>query len=161
MPPKEKSKPFDWTKFFLHIAIDAPPEKVFQAWTDDKVVIKWFTVKAEMEPKKKGRIIWEWLGGDKLETKNIDFVPPKKFVFPFGSKGEQVAVTIVPDGNGSVCELRQTKMKTDSKSRISMHMGCKQGWTFFLTNLKSYLEHGVDLRSHDPSRSYNQNFVNS
>ena len=161
MPPKNKSKPFDWTKFFLRIAIDTSPEKVFQAWTDDKIVTKWFTVKAEMEPKKKGRIFWEWLGCDKLDTKNIDFVPNKKFVFPFGSKGEQVAITIVPDSSGAICELRQTKMKTDPKSRIAMHMGCKQGWTFFLTNLKSYLEHGIDLRSHDTNRSYNQNFVNS
>ncbi len=159
MPPKKK--PFDWTQFFLRIAIDASPKKVFQAWTDDNIVPRWFTVKAEMEPKKKGGIYWEWLGGDKLETKTIDYVRNKKFVFPFGSKGEQVAITIVPDGNGSICELRQTKMKTDPKSRINMHMGCKQGWTFFLTNLKSYLEHGVDLRSHDPNRCYKRNYINS
>jgi hypothetical protein len=31
-------------------------------------------------------------------------------------------------------------------------MGCRTGWTFFLTNLKSILEKGPDLRESDPRR---------
>ena len=154
-------KKFDWSKFFLRIAIKAPPEKVFKAWTDGKIVSKWFSVKAEIEPKKNGRIYYEWLANDKLETKVIEIVKNRKFVIPFGSKGVIVEVKIKKDGRGSICELRQYNMKTGPKDRVGMHMGCKTGWVFFLTNLKSYLEHGIDLRSHDKKRSYNQNFVNS
>jgi hypothetical protein len=40
-------------------------------------------------------------------------------------------------------------------------MGCAMGWTFFLANLKAYLENGIDLRGHDPKRCYKQNFINS
>ncbi len=32
------------------------------------------------------------------------------------------------------------------------YVGCQQGWTFFLTNLKSVLEHGTDLREPAPDR---------
>ena len=42
-----------------------------------------------------------------------------------------------------------------------MHMGCRAGWVFFLTNLKAYLEHGIDLRTTDPKMTYREGFVNS
>ena len=156
-----KAKKFDWSRFLLKIAINVSPEKVFKAWTDGKIVSKWFSVKAEIEPKKNGRIYYEWLAGDKLEARIIEIVKNRKLVIPFGSKGEIVEVKIKKHGRGSICELRQYNMKTGPKDRVNMHMGCKTGWTFFLTNLKSYLEHGIDLRSNDKRRSYRQNFVNS
>ena len=156
-----QAKKFDWSRFLLKIAIKASPEKVFKAWTDGKIVSRWFSVKAEIEPKKNGRIYYEWLAGDKLEARIIEIVKNRKFVIPFGSKGERLEVKIKKHGSGSICELRQYNMKTGPKDRVNMHMGCKTGWVFFLTNLKSYLEHGIDLRSHDKKRSYNQNFVNS
>jgi len=158
MPDKKK---FDWSKFVLRIAISVPPEKVFQAWTDGTIVSKWFTVKSIIEPKKNGRVYFEWLAGDKMEAKVISISKNKTFVFPFGNKGEEVSVTVKKDGSGSVCELRQYNMKTTPKDKWNMHRGCIQGWTFFLTNLKSYLEHDIDLRGHDPKKSYKQDFVNS
>ena len=52
-------------------------------------------------------------------------------------------------------------MGVSPKDKWDMHKGCETGWTFFLTNLKSYLEHGIDLRSHDRRKSYKKNYVNS
>ena len=158
MPEKKK---YDWSKFVLRIYIKASPARVFQAWTDDKIVTKWFTVKTVIEPKKNGRLYFEWLAGDKMEARVNSIVKNKKFVFPFGSKGEEVAVTFKKDGQGCICELRQYNMKTSDTDKWRMHRGCIQGWTFFMTNLKSYLEHGIDLRSHDPGKSYKKDFVNS
>ncbi len=32
------------------------------------------------------------------------------------------------------------------------NVNCQTCWTYFLTNLKAYLEHGIDLREKDPQR---------
>ena len=39
-------------------------------------------------------------------------------------------------------------------ANVSWHLGCNLGWSFFMTNLKGLLEHGVDLRETDPERAY-------
>lgn len=56
MPEKKKQ---DWTQFGLKIELAAKPEKVFRAWTDDRIVLRWFCVKAEIEPKKDGCLYFE------------------------------------------------------------------------------------------------------
>jgi|CXWL01.1.fsa_nt_gi uncharacterized protein YndB with AHSA1/START domain len=156
-----ETKEYDWSQFKLKVDIKSPIEKVFQAWTDDAIVTKWFSVKANIEPVKGGRVAFEWLGGDKLDDKIIDVRKAKLFHFPFGPKGEQVLVTFTKIKEGTRLELHQFNMKTTPADRITMHMGCKTGWVFFLSNCKAFLEAGHDLRSHDPHRSYKQGFLNS
>jgi len=158
MPSSTK---YDWSRFALKIPIAVSPQKVFRAWTDDKEIVKWFTIKAEIEPKKNGNIYFEWLAGDKFSSKVIAVRKNQLFVFPFGNNGEEVEIKIRKWGKGSICELRQYNMKTTPKARWEMHRGCLTGWTFFLTNLKVWLESGLDLRSHDPKMSYEQGFINS
>lgn len=156
-----KSKPYDWTQFTLRIVINASPDKIFKAWTDEKIITKWFPIKAVIEPKKNGRIYFEWIGDVKHDAKVREVVKNKKFVFDFGNHGELVAVKIKKSGSAAILELRQYNMRTTPKSKVNMHMGCKQGWTFFMANLKAYLEHGIDLRSFDPKRCYKQDYINS
>jgi uncharacterized protein YndB with AHSA1/START domain len=158
---KPKPKPFDWTQFTLRIVIAVPPSKIFSAWTDDAIITRWFTEIAKVDPKKNGAIHFEWLAGDKLDAQFIAFEKNRRILFVFGSKGEMVEVSFKRVSGGTLCELHQFGMTTSSRSKVSMHMGCREGWTFFLTNLKSYLEHGIDLRSHTPAQSYRQNYVNS
>ena len=152
---------YDWSQFRQKIEIEVSPEKVFKAWTDPKMIVKWFVVKAVIEPRKNGHLYFEWLAGDKLDTRILAIRRPTKLVFPFGSKGEKVAVSIRKKGKGSLVELHQYDLKTTPKDRVQMHLGCREGWAFFLTNLKAFLEHGVDLRSHDAGRSYRQGYINS
>ncbi|MBU0983041.1 MAG: SRPBCC domain-containing protein [candidate division Zixibacteria bacterium] len=151
----------DWSQFTCRIAIKASPARVFRAWTDDKLVSRWFTEKTVIEPKKNGRIYFEWTAGDTFETTVTSIVKNRKFVFPFDAEGTMVEVKFKKDGRGCVCELRQYNMKTSPEMKWNMHRGCITGWTFFMTNLKAYLEHGIDLRGHDPKKSYKQNYVNS
>jgi len=158
---KPRQKPFDWTQFTLRIVIAVPVSRVFTAWTDDTIITRWFTEIAKVEPKKNGAIHFEWLAGDKLDARFLAFEKDRKILFIFGSKGEKVEVSFKKVTGGTLCEIHQFDMSTSPKSKVSMHMGCREGWTFFLTNLKSYLENSVDLRSHTRSQSYRQNYVNS
>ena len=155
------SKSYDWTQFKQRILVKVEREQVFRAWTDETEIVKWFPEKAVIEPRKGGRLYFEWVGGDKLETTILEVRKPSRVVFPFGGKTVEVAINLSKVKAGTVVELHQYHMKTDPKTRVNMHMGCKEGWAFFLANLKSYLEHGIDLRGHDPKRCYVQGYVNS
>lgn len=152
---------YDWTQFKQRIFVRARREKVYQAWTDEKVITEWFTEKAVIVPRKGGRLFFEWEGGDKLETTVIYARRPTRFVFPFGGKKVEVAVSFSGVKGGTIVELHQYNMSRSPKSKAMMHTGCREGWAFFLTNLKAYLEHGIDLRGHDPKRCYVQGYVNS
>ncbi len=152
---------YDWSRFVERIYINASPERVFNAWTQGRELMRWFPIKAESEAKTGGRLYYAWLGDDKLETTYIKVVRNRSIEFPFGSHGEKVRVKFRKKGSGCICELEQFDMKTDPKTKASTHLGCATGWAFFLANLKAYLEHGIDLRSHDPKMSYRQGFVNS
>ena len=44
-------------------------------------------------------------------------------------------------------ELTQEKIPLDEESKVNYHLGCMEGWTFYLANLKSILEGGIDLRN--------------
>ena len=156
-----KTQKFDWTQFRQRIEIKAPPAKVFRAWTDDKTITKWFTVKANIEPKKSGRLYFEWLAGDKMETKILAIKKNSLLRFPFGKNNEQVEVKFKKVKGGTLCELHQFNMGTSEKEKWGMFTGCKEGWAFFLTNLKSFLEHEIDLRSHNPKKSYKDDYINS
>ena len=153
---------YDWTRFVLRIEISATPDEVFRAWTEGDQLRRWFPTGAETEPKKGGRIYLQFLDPkDRGEFSFTEFRRPNLVSFTFGNRGEKVRVRIRKSGAGAVCELEQFDMKTTPKEKVQMHMGCKTGWVFFLTNLKAWLEHGIDLRSHDPKKSYRQSYVNS
>lgn len=157
----KKNRPYDWTQFRLRIEIAAPPQKVFDAWTSRELLEKWFPVAGVIEPRKGGRIMLTFLGGDSHDDRVTSARRPGRLQFPFGKRGEQVRISLRKVRGGTLCELHQFNMGTTPKAKIEMHMGCQQGWTFFLTNLKAFLEHGLDLRSHDPRKSYRQGYVNS
>ncbi|MDX9856548.1 MAG: SRPBCC domain-containing protein [candidate division Zixibacteria bacterium] len=152
---------YDWTRFVLRIEIAAPAQRVFRAWTHAADLSAWFAEKAESEPEKGGRLYLEFIGGDKADLRFVQLRKPGLVSFTFGPAVDLVTVRIKSIKNGCICELEQTGMKTGPKDRVHTHMGCKTGWVFFLTSLKAYLEHGIDLRSHNPRRTYNQSYVNS
>lgn len=159
MPTKRFA--YDWTQFTEKIEIDASVDQVFRAWTDDTEITKWFVSEAEIEPKKGGRFYMAFLTGTAAEEKVLGIRKNRFFSFTFGPDGETVEVTFKKTKMGSECHLHQFGMKNTEKSRVEWHMGCRNGWVFFLTNLKAVLEHGVDLRSRNAKKSYKEGYVNS
>lgn len=156
-----KAKKYDWTQFTEKIEIAVSPQRVFRAWTNDKEIVKWFITEAKLEPKRGGRFFMKFLTGVSADETVLAVKKNQSFTFSFGSDGETVAVTLKRTKSGCDCILRQYGMKDTPQSRINWHMGCRNGWVFFLTNLKAYLEHGIDLRGRDPRKSYLQGYVNS
>ena len=54
--------------------------------------------------------------------------------------------------------LRQNNIPTDEKNMVNVHMGCNLGWSFWMVNLKAWLEHGILLndRTHREPHAINQ-----
>jgi uncharacterized protein YndB with AHSA1/START domain len=141
-------KKYNWREFTLKVAVKAKPERVYRMWTEPKELVKWFLETAKMELKKGGAYEWSWLGGGRDKGKIIAFRKPSLLHFTFA--GCKCEIRITKDKRGALVTLRQYAIPTDEKNKVGTHMSCSLGWSFYLANLKAFLEHGVDLRETDP-----------
>jgi len=151
----------DWSKFTTRININADFKKIFSSWTTSSGLTSWFlryaefktpanSIRPENESVQVGdTYTWRWYGypdevdekGEVLEMNGRDF-----FAFSFGKAGIcTVRITEVEGEN--LVELHQSEIPTDENGMKNYHLGCKTGWTFYLANLKSILEGGIDLRN--------------
>ena len=150
---------YDWSKFTLRVNVQASVQAIYDAWTTSELIELWFLKKAEMLNsdgilkdcfdafQKEDSYTWWWFGFEDGETGTILEANGKdEFAFSFGKAGD-CYIRIYEESEETIMELTQTNIPTDERSRHEFHLGCKMGWTFFLSNLKSILEGGIDLRN--------------
>jgi hypothetical protein len=151
----------DWTQFKLRINIDHTSIKeVYDCWATQHGLEKWFLRLAEFrsqngnfrhsgEQLKKGDSYkWLWHGwNDEMEGIGAILHANGKDQFSFSFEGCEVYVKIYTEENCTICELVQSKIASDASGTPSTYLGCSSGWSFFLCNLKSILEGGIDLRN--------------
>lgn len=152
---------FDWTTFTRRIAIKTKLADIYNAWTKASEIEKWFLSKAVyFDPKlnqldndksiEKGcSYVWNWYLYDTTERGTIVDANGKDFIqFTFaGDCIVDVKLTIQHDY--VIVELTQKNIPTDDQSKQGIRLGCDSGWSFFLVNLKSVYEGGLDLRNKD------------
>ncbi|QQS29642.1 MAG: SRPBCC domain-containing protein [Sphingobacteriales bacterium] len=163
---------YDWSRFVKRVTINAPTQDIYDAWATRKGLENWFLRIAEFKSPE-GRVladneaattndsyVWYWHGWDDtvLERGKVLGANGKdSFSFEFGDEGI-VSVHIFQEEGINIVELIQEKILTDEEYKVRYHLGCSTGWTFYLSNLKSILEGGIDLRN----RNLNiKNVVNS
>ncbi len=152
---------YDWSKFCLRVPVNAGAREIYDAWAKPAHIEKWFLRSAEFKKpdstaqakedhvQKNDSYEWMWFGypdeviekGKVLEANGKDL-----FSFTFGTAGT-VTVKIKTEGGQTIVELTQENIPVDEKSKIYYHIGCTKGWNFYLANLKSILEGGIDLRN--------------
>lgn len=150
---------FDWTSFTLKVPVKARMEDLYNAWTRATEIEKWFLRKAVytqadgkgVEPDgaitKGCGYAWEWFGYDVVEKGRITEANGKDHI-QFTFAGEcPVDVRLTQQGEDVIVELTQGKIPTDDKSKQNIRLGCHTGWSFFMLNLKSVYEGGLDLRN--------------
>ncbi len=154
---------FDWTTFTRRIAIKAKLSDIYNAWTKASEIEKWFLSKAVYFDTKQTQIDkdksiekgfpyeWNWYLYDTTERGTIMDANGKDFIqFTFaGDCLVDVKLTIQHDY--VIVELTQKNIPTDDHSKQGIRLGCDSGWSFFLVNLKSVYEGGLDLRNKDIS----------
>ena len=156
-----KNKKYDWSKFYVRININATPQKIYDYWTTQENLEKWFlrdaefikpdrTVRNRKNKIRKGDSYrWMWHGySDKVVEGGKILKANGTNLLQFTFAGDCiVTVKIKSEKRENILELKQENIPTDNKSRINYHLGCKTGWTFYMANLKSVLQGGIDLRN--------------
>ena len=152
---------FDWRRFTVRINIKAPAEKLYWCWATRAGIEFWFLRRSDYkkpdgnlcesnDPVQKGfGYSWWWHGypdevvehGLILEANGKDL-----FKFKFGNAGN-CTVSIYGKQGENIVELLQDEIPTDDTAKQNWHIGCKTGWTFYMANLKSMMEGGIDLRN--------------
>jgi len=88
---------------------------------------------------------WQWNNYDGVEKGKVVFANGTNEIH-FGFAGGLVKVILTEHPKGAVLvDLSQTIPQDDERKRLELFYGCGCGWTFWLTNLKAYLEHGILL----------------
>ena len=152
---------YNWKQFTKRITIHADPQRIFNAWTTQEGLESWFLRSAKFttrtgqqrpgtEAVQEGdRYSWLWFGyDDAVEEKGTILFSNGTDELNFTFSGEcLVAVTIKQESGETICELQQTMPMDDEGEQRYFFIECGKGWTFYMTNLKSTLEGGIDLRN--------------
>ena len=128
---------------------NAPPAKVFSAWTDPEKVKRWMgpgevkALRVESDPRTGGRYRWlmQSPDGEQHDVSGVyrEVIPNQKLVFTWAWKSTPereslVTVEIKPDGNGSLMTLTHEQF-FDGEGR-DRH---QHGWNGAMDKLEKYL----------------------
>jgi uncharacterized protein YndB with AHSA1/START domain len=150
-----------WASFSVAGDYNTDIRTLYEAWATPAGLEKWFLRKANFytiprrtrEPEefimKEDTYEWYWHGysddtfekGQILEANGTDLL---KFTF---SGGSIVTVEISSRNGVSLVALTQENIPEESDPTKNLLIQCQVGWTFYLANLKSVIEGGVDLRN--------------
>ncbi len=147
--------------FTKKIYIKAPLEKLYWCWATEEGITAWFLReavyrKADDTTRAPGEFIetednytWRWYNWDgKEEGQILKANGTDELEFTFAGKSV-VNIKLEADSDAVLVTLKQYHIPTDEESKLHVHVGCSNGWTFWLANLKAYLEHGILLHERD------------
>lgn len=152
---------FDWSRFTVRINVNASVDALYNAWATRQGIESWFlrrcdfvdsagaALQSDQSVKVGDRYTWRWHGypdSTKEEGEILEANGSNRFAFTFGKAGN-CKVSITREGDESIVKLEQDNIPTDESGKQIFHIGCKGGWTFYLANLKSIYEGGIDLRN--------------
>jgi len=155
---------YDWSQFAVHTYIDKPLPDVFRMWTTAAGLEKFFikkavnttpagTVRSQSDIVSAGdAYAWDFMHDFHLDGAFTEVIEDSRVTFTFGPM--MVTVRFRDTDSGTLVRLRQYEIPADSEEeKAANHLNCRSCWVFFMTNLKSVMEHGADVRESDPDRS--------
>ncbi len=153
--------PYNWKQFTKRIPIKASPKAIYEAWTTQQGLENWFLrlaqfTKADGTARPKNSAIekgdtykWLWFGYDDTAVEEKEVLLANgwdQLQFSF-SGGCIVTVTVKQQEGETICELVQDMPMDNVEQQQGFFIDCGNGWAFYLVNLKSVLEGGIDLRN--------------
>jgi uncharacterized protein YndB with AHSA1/START domain len=145
----------DWSQFTRKIRIKSPLNEVYNAWADTDKLSTWFLKSAvKLDSESSSPMVYE---GDKVEWRWHNYENPSiieikeangsdEMVFTFGL-GMEVKISLETEGAFTILTLTQYNIPTGEESKMNYHVDCRQAWSTWMLNLKSWLEH--DILLHD------------
>ena len=131
--------------------LNAPPEKVYAAWTDPEKIARWFgpsqvvagSVRADIDARIGGRyrVSFKMQDGEHHEVAGVyrEMVPNQRLAFSWAwhstpERESQVTVSLKPDGDGTLLTLHHEQL-FDQAARD----GHEGGWIGTLDKLEKYV----------------------
>ena len=134
----------------LHLV--SSPQTVYELLaTDDGRARFW----AESAVERDGIIRFEFPNGLVWEGPILERTPHRRFAIEY-IEGSRVVFDLEADGHeGTELELTAVVVREEWRTEETA------GWVSVLLALKAAADHGVDLRSHDPSRTWDQGYADN
>lgn len=154
-------KNIDWTTFTTKIAVRSKMSTMYDAWTKSSEIEKWFLSNADYFDEDKNLVSkekyiqknytygWSWYLYDIVEEGKITRVNGKDLIQLTFAGDCLVTIQLTKFNEYIIVELTQKNIPTDNESKVNVRLGCHTGWSFYLVNLKSVYEGGLDLRNKD------------
>ena len=153
--------PDNFKQFTKRIPVKASAKSIYDAWATQSGLERWFLRLAEFKtangssrPKntaieKGDRYKWLWYGYDDDTKEENEILEVNGWdLIRFQFSGECIVTVKIKQEEGeTICELIQDMPQEDEEKRKHYFIDCGEGWTFYLANLKSVLEGGIDLRN--------------
>jgi len=150
-----------WNQFRRKIYIDASIDRIYQCWATAKELETWFLrsaifLRTNGDPRSKEELaqandgyIWTWHNWESQGKGRVTLANGKdNFQFTFDDS--KVTIELDRGRDMTLVTLTQEDIAEDEQSKMMVYFGCSNGWTFWLANLKAYLEHGVLLHDTRP-----------
>ena len=131
----------DWSRFVLRIPVKAEVQKIYDSWTTQSGLEKWFLRKAAFSKadklprfstdhiQREDTYEWMWHGyDDKIAERGkvLEANGKDSLRFIFGKAGI-VSVKIKTESGEIIVELLQENIPIDDESKINFHVGCTKG----------------------------------
>ncbi len=159
---------YDWRSFEKKIYINASVPEIYRCLATAGGMESWFLrkclysrdgvlLKGEEEVRTGDCYTFLWHGwSDEVAEKGhiLEVNGKDTFGFTFdgnGSTNIKVRISLTSEKGFCCVKLKQYDMPEDEKSKVRWHVGCLEGWLFYMVNLKSVVEGGIDLRNKDMS----------
>lgn len=142
----------------LQRPLNVSPKRVFRAWTDPNELERWFFTDCQIDARLGGVYRFNWRAKDNPNRDHarfgtiLDFEEPRALSFEWDGfrikrqeKPTAVSISIEDTEDGSMLTLvhsgwgDEPEWQEERRSHIA-------GWSFYLDNLKRFLEGGPDLR---------------
>ncbi len=148
------------------LSIRAPAAVVWKALTDAAELVRWFPTAAETDPRPGGAYRFHFESAEAPETSHtragqfLDVVPPRRVSYTWhaplagsaaeGAEAPETRVEFVLVEKAGMTDVVLTHSGFgyggDWDRSFERHA---EGWGYFVTNLRSYLERGMDTRARD------------
>ncbi|HYO16295.1 MAG TPA: SRPBCC domain-containing protein [Thermoanaerobaculia bacterium] len=132
------------------IRLASPPEAVYRFLATAEGRSRFWAESAEEED---GILLFRFSNGQTLRSRILEEAPPHRFAINYFG-GSRATFELASDGAGGT-DLTLTETDVPEEE----WQDNRAGWVSVLLALKAAVDFGVDLRNHDPQRTWERGYV--
>jgi uncharacterized protein YndB with AHSA1/START domain len=125
----------------LQVDVQATPAEVWRALTDPEELKRWFPPDARVTPGEGGSLSLSWGPGLEMQSRIETWDPPRRLRCVGGEAGMELAVEWQLEARNGTTSVRLVHSGFGlGEQWDDWYDGTRRGWTYFLANLRHYLE---------------------